>query len=265
MRPKKLLWRNRDADLESLIRYYDLNHRFEVMYYRTNLLVHTRRVEAIIETLIPLAQECYEGFDPHLARLISRYHDDPELVAKRGDVSLQLKLKMGDYEKEILKKEEVIAIDKISNCYPKMIDEYCYREILLHALNKDCREAQLHSFADKHDGNCEALHEVLAGNTVFLEPVLNYSSEIFTKRKSKFFLIEEMFDPEMEKQNPFLQFPVLDLMNFFENGKLKTMPHKEESVVRNSQIPYYEKWKELTLNTFPNGLELLTKQKEFQQ
>lgn len=264
MEPKKLFWKNRDNDLSKVIRYFDPNHRFEVMLYRTNLLVHTRRVEAIIESLIPIAQECYEGFDPNLARLISRYHDDSELVAKRGDVSLQLKLQMSDDDKEILKMEEIRAIKKISKYYPKVVDGYCYEELLLHALNKDCREAQLHSFADKHDGNCEAIHEVLAGNTVFLEPVLNYSSEIFTKRNNKFYQIQEMFTPDIANKNPFLQFPVLNLMEFFKNGKIKTVPHTENTLKSNSRIPYYEKWKEITIETFPNGKELLLKQIEFQ-
>lgn len=265
MKPKKLVWKNRESDLSKVIRYFDPNHRFDVMYYRTNLLVHTIRVEAMIETLLPLAQECFEGFDVNLARLISRYHDDPELLAKRGDVSLQLKLQMDDDEKELLKSEEINAINIISKHYPEMIEGYCYREILLHALHKDCREAQLHSFVDKQDGNCESIHEVLAGNTVFLEPVLNYSSEVFSKRNTRFNLIQEMFSSDFKGKNPLLQFPVLDLMGFFKNGKTKTEIHTKETIERDSMIPYYEAWKKITMSTFSNGLDILTKQTEFHQ
>lgn len=263
MSQKKIVWEERDADLEKVIRFFDPKHRFEIMFYRTNLLVHTRRVPFILETLIALAQLYYPSFDAKLARLICKYHDDPELISKRGDVSLQLKLQMGDSEKELLMREEIRAIEQIAKFYPKKVEGYNYKDILLHALKKDCCEAQLHSLADKWDGCCEALHEVFAGNIVFMEPVLNYYQEIFSKRYEKFPLIQSLFNSEAVKQNPFLQFPVFDFMELFSNGNRAIKPHTPWTVSLNSGIPGYEAWKEITLNNFSNGMDLLINQTEF--
>ena len=71
--------------------------------------------------------------------------------------------------------QDYMIIYKLKKKYPKKIEGYYYLDLLLHAIKKDCREAQLHSFADKHDGYNEAIHEVLAGNIIFLEPIINYN------------------------------------------------------------------------------------------
>jgi 5'-deoxynucleotidase YfbR-like HD superfamily hydrolase len=264
MKPKKFVWKNRDNDLSKVIRYFDPNHRFEVMYYRTNLLVHYRRVEAITKSIIPLAQECYPGLDTKIIPLMNIYHDDHELIG--GDTSHQLKLIMEENseEKEIEAVKEISSIDKICKYYPKKIKGYWYKDILLRTFHKQCRESQLHSLADKHDGYHEAIHELLGGNSVFVEPVLNYQQGVFAKRYARFSLIDELFDASVAKKNPFLHFPVIDLMDFFSNGRRVTAPHTPESLQLVTGIPSYEAWKNITLRTFKNGVDLLTKQIEFQ-
>ena len=259
----KLCFENRAECLANFKRFNDPKHRFKTMFYRTNLLIHTRRVEAITESLIPIAQQCFIGFDPMRARLISRYHDDHELVNKFGDVSLQLKLQMGFEEKEKLIIEEEKSINKICKLYPKKVEGYYLKEILMHSLYKDCIEAQLHSFADKHDGFGESIHDLLAGNIVFLEPVFNYQQETFSKRFEKFPLIVDIFDKGLSNQSGFLQFAPANLFDFFANGSKPARPHTPLSIYTNSGFSYYESWKEITLKKIPGALLLLTKQKEF--
>lgn len=256
------LWKNRERDLASVKRY----HKFEVMFYRTDLLIHLQRVGAIVENLIPFAQECYEGFDVKKAKLISKFHDDYELVLKGGDIPLQYKLKMSPDELSELEDREVVAAKLIAKKYPKKIEGYNYLDLLMHSIHKDCREAQLHSFADKHDGYNEAIHEVLAGNTIFLEPVINYIAKTFAYKEVKFPLIADLFVMRTMKNieiNPFLDFKVIDLKEYFENGLVGARPDHHIFKGKKTDIPCYEKWKELTLQTFPNGLDLLTKQVEF--
>lgn len=268
MKTKKLVWKEREADLKKVLRFHDPKHRFEVMFYRTNLLVHTQRVPLIIEELIPMAINHCTSFDPKLALLIGKHHDDPELVAKRGDMSFQLKLKMEEedhtgLQRATLKREEIQAINKIARFYPSRIEGYSFKEILMHALLKDRFEAQIHSLADKWEGCCESLHEGFAGNTVFFEPVLNYYFKFFTERHERLPLLKSLFKEGF--QNPFLQFPTFSLMELFDKGKRPTTPHTKELLALNSNIPAYEAWKRITLEGFPNGLELLTTQVEFQQ
>ena len=261
METKTFVWSNRQIDLQKVKRFFDPLHCFNTMYYPTNLSIHTRRTEAMTTTLLPVALECYENFNPRLAQLISRYHDDPELVGK--DTSLQLKLQFTPKQQRKAHRDELRDIDTISRLYgnPK-IAGYWYKDILLHALNKDIREAQIHSFADKRDGESESLHEVFAGNIVFLEPVMNYMQETFAKREIRFPLIKEMFAPDIAKLNPLLQFPVLDFLQFCK--KKVPGPHTQASVSLDTKIPSYELWKKITLSTFGNGVDLLTKQIEFQ-
>ncbi|MBP6931155.1 MAG: hypothetical protein KBD48_02840 [Candidatus Pacebacteria bacterium] len=257
-----ITFENREYYLEKKIRYYDPEHRFEIMMYRSNLLFHTRKVSAIVDFLIPVAQAHYENFDVKLARLIPIYHDDNELVSKRGDVSLQLKIQMDDEQRLELDKEEMQAINILCREYPKKIEGYKTKEILMHALHKNSREAQLVSFADKHDGWCESIHEKLAGNDIFLEPVMNYPKDFFIPRREKFPLIKDLFDSELAQKNPFFQFSVWDMMQYFQNGRLRATPHNEETLKRNSMIPSYEQWKKIVLS-LPNGFNELTVQKEF--
>jgi hypothetical protein len=248
-------WKNREKDLSRVLRY----HKFRIMFYRTNLLIHSLRVQAIVRELLPLASVDYPDLCAKKTLLISKYHDDPEMASKRGDVPLQLKLLMDADEALKLKSEELAAADFLRRSYRNpTIGGLHYHDLLMHAMHKDCVEAQLHSFADKLDGYGEALHEVLAGNTAFLEPVINYSFHTFNNPKGKFPLLEKCFRPG----NGYFYFPVAGRNEYLEDGLVNAHPHTEASLATNSGIEHYEMWKRVTLS-LPNGLEALTLQREF--
>ena len=252
-------WKSREDDLRLLKRY----HKLDVMFYRTNLYVHEKRVRAIVKKLLSIALTFYPKLDIKKAFLISEHHDDHELVMKRGDVSLQLKLMMNGSELLDLKEEEINAAKKIAHIYHNPnIEGYKYEDLLMHAILKDREEAQLHSFADKIDAYCEAMHEVLAGNIVFIEPVINYQAKTFNDLEGNFPLIKKIFKGK-EIKNTLFDFPVVDLKSFFQKGNIGAFPHTIETIKRKTLIPHYEAWKEITLSTFENGMDLLTKQVEF--
>lgn len=262
MKTKRLVWENRERDLKKVKRYADPEHCFEVMYYRTDLSVHVPRVGVILETLIPYASELNINFDPELCRSITKYHDDPEMLGY--DKSHYLKLKANEMQQKLFEKEELESIEAISRMYPLVTPEgYAYKELLLEALYKKSPESQLHSFADKYDGYCEAIHELLAGNSVFFEPVFNYERGTFGIRHEKFYMINELFIRRFSSYNPFLDFGPINLMKYLKNGRLVGTPHTKESILTPSGIPFYDEWKRLTVETIPKGMELLTKQKEF--
>jgi len=58
------------------------------------------------------------------------------------------------------------------------------------------------------------VHEVLAGNTVFLEPVINYWAKTFNNPQENFPLIKKIFN-RRETKNTLFDFPVVDLKSFF--------------------------------------------------
>jgi len=106
------------------------------------------------------------------------------------------------------------------------------------------------------------VHEVLAGNTVFLEPVINYQVKIFNHPQENFPLIKKIFNGR-ETKNTLFDFPVIDLKSFFQKGNIGAKPHTTETIRRKTIIPHYETWKEITLSIFEDGMDLLTKQVEF--
>lgn len=248
----RLCWKNREQDLKRVKRY----GRFSVMFYRTDLWIHSKRVELLLEGLISLATRLYPGFDARKAKLIARHHDDYELQPI-GDVPLQLKLMMNGKQLSSLEEKEVLAAEAMARVYPRTVGGYDYLLLLDHAIRKDCAEAQLVSVADKCDGFCEAWHEVLAGNTVFLEPIVNYVTRTFNDLPGKYPLIGEMFSHEHD----LLSMPVIDLGEYFANGTRRAQPHTAETIARKTGIPMYEEWKRITTEEF--GVGPLVNQTEF--
>jgi hypothetical protein len=250
---RPFFWAKRERDLEGVKRY----HAMDVMFYRTNLLVHSRRVPAMTERLLPMVVGNIPGFNSELALLISKYHDDFELIT--GDIPLQLKLLMNGSQKSALTESDIQAAKMLSSDYGNpVLGEHRYIDLLMHAILKDCPEAQLHSFVDKLEGYAEALHEVFAGNMAFLQPVINYILKTFNDLPGNFPLIASVF----RKDNEFFHFPVVQLAPYFGNGKLGAFLHTPKSVTSESGIVHYEMWKEVTLS-LPKGMELLTEQKEY--
>ena len=249
-----LSWKRREENLKNIKRY----GKFKVMFYRSNDLIHSKRVLFMLDEILPIIKNLYHDFDEKKARLIALYHDDYEIVLKGGDIPLQYKLMMNKEELSTLQQEELIAIEMLSKSYPKKINGYEYKQLLLHAIYKDCIEIQVVSFVDKIDGYCEAIHEVLAGNIIFLEPIINYNLHTFSKLDIKYNLIKKVF----ELKNVWFDFSfVVDLKEFFEDGLIGGKPHTKETIEKKTIIPQYEMWKYVTLKNF--GIKPLINQVEF--
>ena len=107
------------------------------------------------------------------------------------------------------------------------------------------------------DGYCEALHEVLAGNMVFLEPVIDYNMQTFNNFPNKYPLIKDIFS---EKHN-LISNPVVNLAEYFALGNRVAELHTLETLGRDTGMPRYEEWKKTTIRIF--GTEPLIRQTEF--
>lgn len=249
-----LSWKHREVNLKNIKRY----HRMEVMFYRTNDLIHSKRVLYLLQEILPNINNLYPDFNEKMAKLLAPHHDDHEIVIKGGDIPLQYKLMMNHKELSKLEQDEISAIDILSNSYPKKVRGYNYKELVSHAVYKDCMEAQAISFVDKIDGCCEAIHEVLAGNTVFLEAIISYYLKFFAILHQKYPLIKDIFD----LKNVWFDYSyVVDVQDFFQNGVIGSTPHTKETIKKKLGIPQYEMWKKITIKKF--GIEPLIKQVEF--
>ena len=251
---KRFLISNHEKDLASVKRY----HKFDVMFYRTNLLIHTKRIRAMIEFFLPFLLEKFPCLDIQLLFWMIEHHDDLELIT--GDYPLQLKLLMTPQQRERLKDEEFAALELLSRSYPKKIKGYEYRATMLRIMEKNCIESQILSFVDKIDGYSEALHELLAGNNVFLEPIWNYPHKTFNEASldEAYPLLKELFS---SKNLFFHSKMVFDIKDYYQSGTIGPIPHNEETLKRTVGFYQYPIWRDVTIRTF--GKETLIKQQEF--
>jgi hypothetical protein len=258
-----LTWDNYDQHLKAVRRWGE----WPVMFYRTDLFIHHARVEDLVDCpeIVSPVMERYPDFNLRKARVCARYHDHYELIPKLGDVCLRAKLMMDAEELSELQKRELLAVEEISRIYAvrgrqRMVDGYPVRDILMHAVFKDCIEMQFVSAVDKMmDGYSEALHEALAGNAIFTAGVQNYLTKTWTElpTSKEYSLIAKVFS---HPHNPFAM-PPCDFHTLFDGGRRPPRPHTPEDVLRPTGIPIYEWWKRVTINRF--GMDPLIRQTEF--
>ncbi|MDO8551123.1 MAG: HD domain-containing protein [bacterium] len=239
----------RKHDLEQIKRY----SMFPVMYYRTNLYLHSLRVSWLIDELEPIAVKTWRKFKSNLAKTLSLVHDDAEIIT--GDIQLGHKLEMSAEQLARVVMEEEKAIKTLSIRFPPKINCLSYKTLLIHALKKDCLEAQLVSLADKLDAYGESMHELFAGNKDFITPCTNYI-KILKSFPEKYPQLKNFF----KHKHPFLSpSPNFDL---FETA-LKGHYHTPQSIKKLTICPRYNLWKEVSIKKLgKKGVAVLTNKNE---
>ncbi|PIN86051.1 hypothetical protein COV19_06900 [Candidatus Woesearchaeota archaeon CG10_big_fil_rev_8_21_14_0_10_44_13] len=240
----------REQKLEMIKRYA----KRSPMFYRTNNGIHSRRVARITNEIIPFAEHVFGGdFNGPLALAQAYVHDDPEIIT--GDIEVCTK-KMMDLKELVLKRSyELEAIGYFCQLYPERVNGYKYHDLLDAAIEKVTKEAQVVSLADKLDGFGEALHEVFAGNTVFMEgingvapPCVNYT-KILSEFERNFPLIIKLWDAYYGAHPAFTSPPPIESYNLAD-----ARPHTIDSIMKPSGHPQYESWKRVTIDNGWIGL-----------
>lgn len=247
--------KDREEKLRNIRRY----SMFEVFYYRSTLWHHNIRVFFIVNELLDLAKDILPSIDADKAQLLALVHDDAEIIT--GDIQLGHKQIMTQEQLQAVEKNEADAIEKLSELYPKEINGYKYKDLLLNALHKDTTESQLVSYADKLDAYCESLHEVFGGNISALRAVINYV-RVLKDFNEKFPALKPLFN----KKDSFL-ITTESYGDVFKINKKDYIhvgrPHSLETIHINTEFILYNKWKILVLENLGNeGVEILTKQTE---
>lgn len=244
--------KDREEKLKQIYRY----SYFDVVYYRSNLWMHTHRVLWLLEELIPIAKKSID-FDEEKARALALVHDDPEMLT--GDIQAIEKQRMTKEEQAKMEEDDLRAIDEIAKQYPEFVNGYSYRELLRHSAKKDCIEAKLVSYVDKVDAYCESLHELYAGNLSLLRSVVFYANALplfplkfpelkgllSSKESALTFLTDQISPGEIKFEN------------YINLGK----PHTKESLEINTDFPFYGTWKKIVAER--GHLDWLIDQKEF--
>ena len=229
---------DRELRLKEIYRF----NMFETLMYRSNLWMHTHRVLWLLEEIIPIAQK-YLIFDAEKARIFALVHDDAEMIT--GDVQAGHKARMTKEELRKIELAEEEALENLAEKYPKTIHGYVYKDLLLNSAKKDCIEAQLVSYVDKIDAQCESLHEVLAGNVTLLRSVMFYVNTLIlfpkkfpdlapllTSRESSLTYLTDVVSPERVENKRYVQF-----------GK----PWRKESLQVDTDFPFYNTWRRIVI------------------
>jgi len=244
----------REQGLKALYRY----NRFEVMYYRSNLWMHTHRMLWLVEALAPLAEKHLAGIDIEKARILALVHDDAEMIT--GDMQASARKYMSSKELQDADRTEEQAAEELSAKYPKEVHGYTYRDLLLSMVSKDTIEAQLVSYVDKLDAYNESLHEFHAGNISIIESVMFYVQALAHFPK-KFPALKEF----MADQSSPLTY--LDDRTWRYEVKAEKYahlaPYTSETIDTVTAFPFYNEWKRIVLERGgKEGLHWLIDQKE---
>lgn len=228
-----------------------------IMFYRTNDLIHSRRVLWHLEEAIPDILNVYgSDFDVGFARTLAFVHDDLEILT--GDIQLDDKEHMSHDETENLEREENNKIPKLVEMYNQIANGYDYGKLLTSAKKKNCLEAQFVSFFDKFDGGGEAWHEVWAGNRCFLLPAGGHHGQEggYVRRLNEF---PGKYPDLIRFFEQFLEYlpRPFDFKSVAEKGK----PYTKFSLQKDSGYIPYERWKRTIMER--EGTKLLITQLEF--
>ena len=243
----------REEKLAAIKRYVCADQA--VMFYRTNDLVHSRRVLWHLEAALPDIATVYGNrFRADFASVLALVHDDAEIL--NGDVQLHHKEQMTAAERVDLEQKERAAIERMTLEFTPTINGFSYRDLLLAAKDKPCLEAQFVSFFDKMDGAGEAWHEVFAGNPYFLRPAGGQGTDQGYVRRLN------SFPQKYPQMQPFFQqFPNYLPQSFdFAAAVARGRPHAIISLQQDSGYPPYERWKRTVMER--EGLDLLVTQVE---
>jgi len=245
----------REAALKNIKRYVD--EHTPTMFYRTTDWMHSWRVLAHLENIIPLATKVFPGFNIEFTRRIAITHDDLEMIT--GDIQLYRKEQMNEKEQKELQEREAAAIGQLRASSPFGIDGYPYRELLQVAKEKKIIEAQVVSYCDKFDGFGEALHEVFAGNHCFLRPAGGTQNGGYIRRLHDFETKYPSLQALLQQEHPMFHPPRIDFEPIVAEGK----PHTAVSIVTPTGYAPYDCWKANVMRV--EGITALTEQQEFKE
>ncbi len=258
------LFPGRTEALSKITRY----SLYQVMFYRTDLLTHSRRVCWIMQELIrEIAPFLTTEINHEKALLLALIHDDAEIVM--GDIQAGNKSKMSLEQLKEVEDAERNAIKNLAEQFPPTILGFTYIDLLTEITEKRSFESQLLQFADKADAFGEALHEIFGGNYVFAQRVTNEYGEIptpleyyidyFSQYSKKF---PETGNLLAETQTGSMMYNS-ELKDFYTIAVTKT-PHTPESLQNMADYPQYEWWKNVIMNAGGREESLkLTTQKEY--
>ena len=229
----------REHGLKDLYRY----SRFELMYYRSNLWMHSWRMVWLVEELAPLAQKYLKGIDIEKARVLALVHDDAEMVF--GDIQASARKYMSAEELAKAERAEADAIEELSKDLSEGSTRILLQGIVNVHIGQNTIEAQFVSYIDKFDAYNESMHELLAGNISLIESIIFYDQKLELLPSKYPALAEFMAD----RTSPLTY---LDDRTWRYRVEAATyanlMPYTKDSIRETTAFPFYNEWKRVVID-----------------
>ncbi len=251
----------RDEDLVRIERY----SLYPTMFYRTNLLRHSRRVGRMTAEVVSASKEILGAtFDGERAIALALVHDDAEIVF--GDIQAGNKSKMTEEQLKEVELAEQRAIDEVIKRFPEYLGSYRYQDLLKEGADLTSLESRVVKCIDKFDAFGEALHEVYAGNTAFTTNVVNEYGTIpippdyYVSWYQEFYKKHPNLEIFQKIGTPFTKAEDKPFREMVKQG----VPHTSSSIGIPSGYPHYDWWKDILTRAFQDDeISFLTTQKEF--
>jgi 5'-deoxynucleotidase YfbR-like HD superfamily hydrolase len=235
---------DRKKDLRNIKRY----SIYDVMFYRSNLYIHSKRVAFHVCESMKYIEKAYPEFDKVKALIIALVHDDAEIIT--GDFQAADKAIMKEEELENIERLEEKAIKVLVKKYPKKIYGYDYNEILTDVLEVNSIEAVVVKLLDKFDGFGEALHEIFAGNKYYMTTTKTKNGvpptpyDYYINLIPNYYKIFPRLKPLFNVKNfPLKNLQTINQFKVIENGK----PHTKESIMNKTGYYPYDLWLSVNL------------------
>ncbi len=239
------------------------------IFYKTNLIIHITRVKWIAQEIWTyLIDNFWIEIDVDFLSHLAEVHDDAEIIT--WDYISPLKDTWTKEEKNNYDTACQNAIDILDWLYGKNFTKYNYKTLL--EFEEDAPD-DIHyyilQYADKLDGDMEAVHELLAGNISFENEIKEkFNRSAFEYNYHKCINLREKISQSIKKpidilsQNPLLSLPEWFSSQYFLDAS--KWVHTKENIRQDSWYVPYEAWKELHfLYWDTREQEYLWKQREF--
>ncbi len=239
------LFPGREEELRRVKRW----HNWGPMFYRPDLFWHSKKVARLVAHVAPTVEKILPNFDTKRAIAIALVHDDPEILT--GDYQAGDKAKMNEEQLAAIDAEEREAIKVLVARYPKTIGGYSYEELQNDVQDLRTPEARVAKFLDVVDGYGEGIHELYAGNTVFVHHIVTefglipLFDDLNVRRRVS--MIEKY--PEIQKLKDSHLFFEIQAPLQWEPTITGRVPHTPESLQKPVGYPQYDLWKKLILES----------------
>jgi len=224
------------------------------MMHRTNLVIHSLRVNGISSFITDLLREKGISVNEDKVHDLAIHHDDPERFT--GDISSPIKEHMTESEKVRLRDAEERASLLVKTIYFPKVTEQTFKDIQSEYQDQKTTEAQVAKAADRLDALGEVLNEMLCGNQNrdFWEQALQRLQRYLQEFDKYKWWNEIKTGPKLRLS----ELPQVDAISLEPQVLFNRLTSRDaiRNLATDQKLPQvYRTWIDITLQTFPDEPE----------